>query len=137
MNFIKYLFRTLFVLYIFLLFFFSFYSFKSTPVDLSKYILGIRADRIAHFVMFFPFPFSAWFAFGGQIKKITSKFAYSALFITGIVVVSFTEALQAIIPGRDSDWLDLVANYSSILMGTLLVILVDKYANNVWISRLQ
>lgn len=137
MNFVKYLFRTLFVLYLSLLFFFSLYSFNSSPVDLSKYFLGVRADRIAHFIMFFPFPFSAWFAFGGQIKKITTKFAYLALFIMGIVVASFTETLQSVIPGRDSDWLDLVANYSSIFMGTLLVVLVDKYAKNVWISRLQ
>jgi len=120
-----------------LLFFFSLYSFNSTPIDLSKYFWIIRIDRIAHFIMFFPFPFSAWFAFGGKIKKQAGKFAYFTLLITGIVVASFTETLQAFIRGRDSDWIDLLANYTSIFFGTLLVILIDKYANNVWISRLQ
>lgn len=113
------------------------YSFKSTPVDLSKFFWGIRADRIAHFIMFFPFPFSAWFAVGGVIKKTTGRFAYSALFIIGIIVASTTEAFQFFVPGRDSDWFDLVANYSAIFMGTILVLLIDKYAKNVWISRLQ
>ncbi len=137
MNFIKYLLRTLFVLYIILLFFFSLYSFSSTPVDLSLYYWGIRADRIAHFIMFFPFPFSAWFAFGGVIKAITGKYAYVALFFTGIIVASITETLQSFIPYRDSDLLDLLANYSAIFMGTLLVMFIDRYAKNVWLSRLQ
>ena len=120
-----------------LLFFFSLYSFNSTPIDLSKYFWIIRIDRIAHFIMFFPFPFSAWFAFGGKIKKKTGKFAFLTLLITGIVIASLTETLQAFIPGRDSDWLDLVANFTSIFLGTLLVMCIDKYAKNVWISRLQ
>lgn len=136
MNFIKYFFRTLFVLYIILLFFFSLYSFQSFPVNLSTNFWGVGADKIAHFIMFFPFPFSAWFAFGGQIKKIAKSFAYSALLITGIVVASVTETLQYLIPGRDSDWLDLVANYSAIFLGTLLVMFIDKYAKNVWPGRL-
>lgn len=137
MNFIKYLFRTLFALYILLLFFFSLYSFKSSPVDLSQFLWGIRADRIAHFVMYFPFPFSAWFAFSSTIKKVTGKLAYLALFTTGIIIASTTELLQSFTPSRESDWLDLVANYTAIFMGTILVILIDKYAKNVWPGRLQ
>lgn len=137
MNFIKYLFRTLFVLYLVLLFFFSLYSFKNSPVNLSAYFFGIRADRIAHFIMFFPFPFSAWFAFSSKIKNITGRFAYLAIFITGIIIATTTELLQSFTPSRESDWYDLIANYTAVFMGTLLVMLIDKYAKNVWPSRLQ
>lgn len=98
--------------------------------------MGIEADKIAHFIMFFPFPFSAWFAFSSIIKKITKKHAYLLLFFTGIAVASTTELLQSFIPTRDSDWLDLMANYTAIFLGTLLVMVIDKYARNVWPGRL-
>ena len=137
MNFIKYTFRSLFLIYIFIVLFASLYSFKNTSVDLSGFILGIRADRLIHFIMFLPFPLFAWLAFGSAIKRYTDRFSMSALAISGLLISTITETLQTLNPNRDFDYIDLIANYSAIIIGTILVALIDKYSNNVWPGRLQ
>jgi VanZ family protein len=137
MKIIKYTFRSLFFIYISLVLFFSLYSFNNTQVNLSEYIFGIRADRYAHFIMFFPFPFSAWFAFGGIIRKFAGRWSMVMLCLSGITISSITEVLQKLNPDRGFDYIDLIANYSGIITGTLLVIFLDQYAKNVWPRRLQ
>ncbi|OFX80355.1 MAG: hypothetical protein A2X17_00375 [Bacteroidetes bacterium GWF2_41_61] len=137
MNFIKYTFRSLFLIYIFTIIFASLYSFKNTSVDLSGFIFGIRADRLIHFIMFLPFPFFAWLAFGTGIKRHTIRFSMSVLALSGLLISTLTETLQTLNPNRDFDYVDLIANYSAIIMGTILVALIEKYAKNVWPSRLQ
>ncbi len=137
MNFIKYTFRSLFLIYVLGVFFASLYSFKNTSVNLSVFILGIRADRLVHFVMFFPFPLSAWLAFGTSIKKFAGRWSILALTFSGLLVSTITESLQSLNPNRDFDYFDLIANYSAIFTGTIMVALIEKYAKNVWPCRLQ
>ncbi len=137
MKIIKYTFRSLFFIYITLVVFLSLYSFKNTSINLSDYIFGIRADRYAHFLMFFPFPFSAWFAFGGIIRNYSGKWSMILLCLSGIAISSITEFLQKLNPDRGFDPKDLLANYTGIIIGTLLVIIIERYAKNVWPGRLQ
>ena len=137
MSFIKYTFRSLFFIYIVVVLFASLYSFKNTSVDLSVFILGIRADRLVHFIMFFPFPFSAWLAFGTTIKKLTNRWSMPALLFSGAIISSITEFLQTLNTNRYFDYVDLIANYSAIVVGTIMVALIEKYAKNVWPGRLQ
>ncbi|PKP00483.1 MAG: hypothetical protein CVU13_02990 [Bacteroidetes bacterium HGW-Bacteroidetes-8] len=137
MNFIKYAFRSLFFIYIFIVLFASLYSFKNTSLNLSGFILGIRVDRLIHFIMFLPFPFFAWLAFGATIKRHTDRLYISVLLLSGLLISTITETLQTLNPNRDFDYIDLIANYSAIVMGTILVSLIEKYAKNVWPGRLQ
>ncbi len=137
MNFIKYAFRSIFFIYILIILFASLYSFKNTSVDLSGFILGIRADRLIHFIMFLPFPLFAWLAFGTTIKRHTHRLSISVLLISGLLISTITEVLQTLNPNRDFDYIDLIANYSAIIIGTTLVALIEKYAKNVWPGRLQ
>lgn len=137
MNIIKYTFRSLFLIYVIVVFFASLNSFKNTSINLSVFILGIRADRLAHFVMFLPFPLAAWLAFGTSIKKYAGRWSVPTLAFSGLLISTVTESLQALNPNRDFDYIDLIANYSAIFTGTIMVVLIEKYAKNVWPGRLQ
>lgn len=137
MQYIKTLFKTLFLIYLGMVFFFSLHTFTESPVDFSWRLFGVRADRIMHFIMFFPFPFSAWFAFGHKLKEMSNRYSYLLLLISGIAISTLTEFLQKAMPGREYDLVDLLANYSAIITGSVLVIILDKYAKSIWPGRLQ
>jgi VanZ family protein len=133
----QYIFIVLFFTYVLLVLFFSLWTFESTPIDLSKYILFIRADHAAHFVMFFPYPISAWLAFEPSLRRIGKKHPLLTIFISGLVLAAVAELLQNLNPARDFDMMDMVANFSSIILSTILVKSIEKTLNNVWPGRLQ
>ncbi|MDO9679804.1 MAG: hypothetical protein Q8S23_06005 [Bacteroidales bacterium] len=137
MKFSQYIFIVLFFIYILLVLFFSLWTFESTPIDLSKYILFIRADHAAHFVMFFPYPISAWFAFEPYLRKRGKKHPLLIIFISGILLASIAELLQNLNPARDFDLMDMAANFSSIILSSILVKSIERVLNNVWPGRLQ
>ncbi|MEA4868503.1 hypothetical protein SDC9_71391 [bioreactor metagenome] len=136
MNKIKIIFRTLFVVYLALVFFLSLYSFSGTSIDLNYSLFGIDADKIIHFLMFLPFPFSAWFAFRSVYIRVGGKFQKMMLLVSGLALATITELLQKTTTCRYSDFYDLLANYLAIILGTLMVCLIDKYAKDVWPGRL-
>lgn len=120
-----------------MVFFFCLYTFNDTGVDLSKYIFGIRADRLAHFIMFFPYPFSAWLATKRELRERLGKYSHVVLLISGILLAITTEALQSLNPGRDTDPLDLVANITGLLSATAIIYKTEKFIDHVWPDRLQ
>jgi hypothetical protein len=118
----------IFALYLGLLFFLSLYPFSSTPVDMSKYLLGIRTDRIVHFIMFFPLPLLSGCVYELSRLKFKRRYCkYILIFSVSVVIASLTEFLQGISAFRDFDYIDLVANWFSIIVSSLLLIPVDKY----------
>lgn len=137
MKSIRLLFKLLFFIYICMVFFFCLYSFNDTGVDLSKYFMGIRVDRIAHFVMFFPYPFSAWLAVKKELREKCGKYSHIILFISGVSLALITEGMQSLNPSRDTDPLDLVANITGILFATIIIYILEKFIDNVWPDRLQ
>lgn len=134
---VRLLFKVLFLIYICMVFFFCLYTFNDTGVDLSKYIFGIRADRLAHFIMFFPYPFSAWLAAKRELRERLGKYSHVVLLISGILLAITTEALQSLNPGRDTDPLDLVANITGLLSATAIIYKTEKFIDHVWPDRLQ
>ena len=84
-------------------FFFALYTFKDTGIDLSLYFFGIRADRIAHFIMFLPYPFLAWHAIEGWFKKVFGRYDIAMLVLSGIMLALVAETLQNLNPNRDFD----------------------------------
>ncbi len=131
------IFIALFYIYIMLVLFFTLWTFESTPINLSEYILFIRADHAAHFVMFFPYPVSAWFAFESTLRKRGIKRPLLTIFVSGLVLATLAEILQNFNPARDFDIMDIAANYSAIVLSTLLVKATERFLNNVWPGRLQ
>jgi len=131
------LFRYLFAIYIALVFFFCLYSFGDTGIDLSEYFFGIRVDRIAHFIMFFPYPISAWLALKANLRKLFPGFPQSVVLLSGFGLAFIAETLQKLNPARESDIFDLAANFAAIVSGTLVIFIFRKFIDNVWPDRLQ
>ncbi len=133
----EFVFRILFVVYISLVVFLSTYSFKETEIDFSAYILFIRTDHLIHFIMFFPYPFSAWLALREILLRNGFKRPLLAIFLSGILLALLAEGLQGLISSRDFDITDLIANLSSITVSTLFVKILEPLIDNVWPCRLQ
>ncbi|MEG0517428.1 MAG: hypothetical protein RR555_00985 [Bacteroidales bacterium] len=118
----------LFVLYIATVFFFCLYNFSDTNLDLAEYFLGIRMDRLFHFLMFFPYPFVCWLFFNyNKHIKIYKEYTFAAIILSGIVLAAFAEASQELFTSyRDSDPYDLGANLSGIMVGCLIAYILRK-----------
>ncbi len=117
------------VTYISLVFFCCLHRFSgSENLDLGRYFLGIRLDRCAHFAMFLPYPFVAWFFINYDQKiKGWSRYTYSIIFISGLLLATLAEVSQEFLTTyRDADPFDLVANFTAITTGTLAVYALDK-----------
>ena len=130
-------FKILFWTYLSAVFFLCLYTFKDTGIDLSIYFFGISADRIVHFIMFLPYPTSAWFAIEGWFKKLSGRYAIAILFFSGIALAIFAETLQRLNPNRDFDPRDILANMLGIFVGTIILLILKAVVKNVWPSRLQ
>lgn len=116
--------------YVALVLFCCLYKFSSTPnMDLGKFFLGIRLDRYAHFIMFFPYPFIAWLLFKyNRAIGIKRKYIFAAILISGLFFASLTEASQELLTSyRDSDPFDFIANITGISTGTLTVYLLTRH----------
>lgn len=114
--------KSLYIIYIGLVMFFCFYNFSS-GVDLSKYFLGIRLDKYAHFVLFFPYPFIAWLTckYSRHLAKYR-KYSIWITFISGLLLAVFTEVVQKLlIPGREGDPYDFLADFIAITLGTIII----------------
>ena len=94
--------------------------------DIQRTILGFPTDKVAHFVMFLPFPILAYLAFDHRNGKAWYAvfFALAALF-SGAAVAAITEWVQSFLPYRTLDMADLKADLLALLISTLFVFLVD------------
>lgn len=119
----KILIKILFIIYIGMVLFFCFYKFSSTGVDLSKYFLGIRLDRYAHFIMFFPYPFISWlYCRYTSSWRIINRYAIIITLISGLAFAGLTELFQNwFFQSRQGDVLDFAADSTSIIIGTAIV----------------
>ena len=128
----------LIIIYISLVFFCCLHHFSGADnLDLGTFFLGIRLDRYIHFVMFFPYPFTAWL-FLNYNKKFASwsRYTPSIILLSGFVLATVAEASQELFTSyRDTDPFDLVANYTGISAATLLVYILQKPIKNIsnWI----
>lgn len=122
----KIAFRILFFLYLAGVLVLCFGRFENTPsVDISFF--GIPTDKIAHFLMFFPFPILAFLAFDKYTETVKSTLLFTgATLAVGLLVAVATEWGQANFTDyRSGDPLDLLADTLSLLMSSVLVAVVD------------
>lgn len=119
-------FRVLFFLYIAAVLFLCFAHFDQTPaVEWS--LLGIPSDKVVHFCMFFPFPVLAYLAFDRYTDSVRKTLLFStAALLVGFLLAWGTEWGQAHLTDyRSGDRLDLLADGTALVLGTLLVIGLD------------
>ena len=109
--------------------FFCFYRFSSTDIDLSRYFLGIRLDRYAHFAMFFPYPFIAWLTCRYTSRsQLLRRHAITVTLISGLIFAGMTELFQDwFFPSRQGDVMDFTADSISVISGCLIVRLAGEH----------
>ncbi len=103
-----------------------------TP-ELPKYLLGIPMDKIAHFTMYFAYPVVCWllFTYNKQIR-ISRKYLFSTIFITGLAFAAFTETAQGLLTTyRDADPMDMLANFLGISAACILMKLLERPATRL------
>lgn len=122
----KLILRILFFVYLAVVLYLCFGKFESTP-DVPRSLLGIPADKLVHFCLFFPFPVLAFLAFDKYTETPKSTFLFSGItLVLGLMLAIGTEWGQAhLTTWRTGDPLDLVADILGITLSTLLVIFWD------------
>lgn len=122
----KLILRILFFVYLAVVLYLCFGKFESTP-DVPRFLLGIPADKLVHFCLFFPFPVLAFLAFDKYTETPKSTFLFSGItWVLGLMLAIGTEWGQAhLTTWRTGDPLDLVADILGITLSTLLVIFWD------------
>ena len=87
-------------------------------------ILGIPSDKIAHFMMFVPFPFLTYYTFrtGDKIfRKDLTVLLVSLL--AGAGFAAGTERIQSMLEYRSGDIMDLAADMIGLLFGCIITII--------------
>ncbi len=113
--------KILYLIYIAMVLFFCFYKFSSSDLDLGKYFLGIRMDRYAHFIMFFPYPFITWMTlkYSTHFPRL-SRHSFILTILSGLAFAALTEICQDLFfQSRQGDTLDFAADSIAIITGTV------------------
>lgn len=111
----NYILKALFVLYLAGLCFCCFWNFRGS-VDLGREWLGLPADKIVHFLLFFPMPVITYMAFPRLSDTPRRYLRFSVIvFMASAVFGAFTEIVQSRTGYRSCDWMDLLADCCGIL----------------------
>ncbi len=95
--------------------------------------MGIKLDKIAHFIMFIPYPFLAWTLLSHNKTNLRLISKIVIIFISGAFLAAITELLQRYLTvSRDGDLLDSIADGVGIIVGILLIPLIDKILRVFW-----
>ena len=117
--------RILFLLYLIAVCVLCFGKFSGSS-DLPKSLLGIPLDKIAHFLMFLPFPILSFFAFDKYTESTWKSLLFSTITcIAGCLLAAGTELVQSRLSYRSGDPNDFLADFSAILLGSILVFFLD------------
>ena len=86
---------------------------------------GIPGDKIAHFLLFLPFPFLAW----GCTRPREETVPYILIkifliFLLGLLLGFLTEYIQGYLPGRCRERLDFLADFCGITATCLGIVIL-------------
>lgn len=122
--------RKLFARMVFLLYFAAvlylcfgeFSSLASVPGS----FLGIKSDKIVHFLMFLPFPILFYMAFGWRTSRPWHSFLLAlGILSLGTLIAAGTEFVQDLIPYRASDAMDLLADFLALCLSSVITFFID------------
>ena len=118
------LFKILTLLYIAAVAVLCFANFSSLPTAPRK-ILGIDADKVVHFLMFFPFPLLAYLSFPFHKRGLVPTFFIILLiFAIGCGLAGVTEYVQSKLPYRTMDENDFKADLLALLCSSIITFFV-------------
>ena len=119
------LFRILLVLYLAGLSYLCLGHF-SAPPSIAKTFLGIDLDKIAHFLMFLPFPLLAAGAFGRPARSVPRRILrILGIFLAGCLLAAATETAQSLTTWRSADPADFRADGIGLAVSTLLLLILS------------
>ena len=117
--------RLVFLLYIAAVLYLCFGEFSSLS-EVTKRFLGFEADKVAHFLMFFPFPILFYMAFGWPTHKVWHSLALTLFILAvGSTIAAGTELVQDFIPYRASDRVDFRADFLALCGASIITFLID------------
>lgn len=117
--------RVLFLLYLVAIAFLLFATADSLPT-ISRTIWGLPTDKVAHFIMFLPFPILAFLSCDITTKKAWhSILLVLSLLVAGCVVALLTEYFQGLTGYRTSDIEDFKMDAIALSISSLFVLVVD------------
>ena len=117
--------RILFILYLAAIAFLCFMHADKIP-DMQKTLFGIPTDKVAHFLMFLPFPILAFLAYDHVTNKVWSAVLFAVLtFAVGAAIAWGTEYIQGMLPYRSRDVADFRADLLALGISTLGVFITD------------
>ena len=117
--------RILFFIYLAAIAFLCFMRVDKIP-DIQRTLLGIPTDKVAHFLMFLPFPILAFLAYDHITDRPWRAVLFALLtFIIGAAIAWATEYIQGLLPYRSRDITDFRADLLALLIGTTAVFLID------------
>ena len=118
--------RIVFALYLAAIVWLCFGQFDSVP-DIPRSYWGIPTDKIVHFLMFFPFPVLAYYAFDRYSDRFGTSVRWTAVtFGAGLLIAAGTEVGQARLTSyRSGDIHDFNADFLAIGISTLIVLTLN------------
>ena len=117
--------RILFFLYLAAIAFLCFMRVDRIP-DIQQSLLGIPTDKIAHFLMFLPFPILAYLAYDHLTNKVWSAILFAmATFVIGSLLAYGTEFVQGRLPYRSMDMNDFKADAIALAISSVFVFIID------------
>jgi len=121
------IFRILFILYIATLSYLCFAKSSMLPeMDLNSKIFGIAKDKIAHFLMFLPYPAIAFLSIGKPTQKPwQSAVRIILIFLAGCIIAAGTEIIQSFIPERVPDVKDFLSDGIAMAICSIGVLIAD------------
>jgi len=119
--------RILLAFYVMVVLLLCFSRMDSVPA-ISPYFLGIPMDKIAHFVMFFPFPILVYGAVERHSKTpLKSLLFIFGVFVTGCLFAMGTEIGQYFISYRSADPNDFLADGIGMMVSSIIILSIDLY----------
>lgn len=118
-------FKGVFTVYLILLFICCFWDFRGS-IDLNTGIFGPHTDKVVHFLLFLPFPVTAYFAFPGlrDTKLRLARFCLLA-FLAGTAIGTLIEKIQGWTGYRSCDIIDVAADCCGLVCAIGIVLLID------------
>ena len=108
------IFRILLILYLISILVLCFANLSSLP-DVSNTLFGIDIDKVAHFLMFLPFPALFLLSFEGKTYALIGAGILAGLFVAGM-----TEWVQSFLTYRSMDFADFIADTIGLVSGAVL-----------------
>lgn len=98
--------------------------------DIPHTFFGLPADKLAHFILFFPFPLLFHQAFCRPAGKWwRSLLVTSGILAIGAAIAYGTELLQGLTEYRTKDILDFLADFIALCVSSAIVLVIEFIKN--------